>query len=61
LHSQRQEIQDISYRHFKTHIRSEVLDIKRKSIKAIEDACDRVLKIINKSEMNNLEKEMEIY
>lgn len=61
LHLQRQDIHDKSYRSFKTQIRLEVLDLKKESVNAIEDASSRILQLINKGEMRNFEKEMEIY
>ena len=61
LHLQRQEIHDRSYRPFKTQIRLEVLNLKKESVQAIEDASSRILQLINKGEMRNFEKEMEIY
>ena len=51
----------MSYRHFKTKIRQEVLNLKKQSTQAIEDASSRILQLINKGEMKNFEKEMEIY
>lgn len=61
LHRNRQEIYDQSYRQFKTKIRQEVLNLQRESVQAIEDASSRILQLINKGEMRNFEKEMEIY
>ena len=43
LHLQRQDIHDKSYRNFKTKIRHEVLNLKKQSTQAIEDASSRIL------------------
>ena len=61
LHCQRRDIVDGSYRQFKTNIRAEVLALKEKNVRAIEDAASRILQLINKAEMRNFEREMEIY
>jgi len=61
LHLQRQGIHDQSYRQFKTKIRQEVLNLKQTNVQAIEDASSRILQLVNKGEMRNFEKEMEIY
>lgn len=61
LHLQRQAIHDQSYRQFKTKIRQEVLNLKQSNVQAIEDASSRILQLVNKGEMRNFEKEMEIY
>lgn len=61
LHRKRQEIYDASYRKFKNKIREEVLNLQNESVHAIMDASSRILHLINKGEMRNFEKEMEIY
>jgi len=61
LHVERQSIHDSSYRNFKTQIRTEVLSLKKESVQAIEEASSRILQLINKGELKNFEKEMEIY
>ena len=38
-----------------------MLKLKKHNVQAIEDASSRILQLINKGEMRNFEKEMEIY
>ena len=38
-----------------------MLALKEKNVRAIEDAASRILQLINKAEMRNFEREMEIY
>mmetsp|Transcript_33553 Transcript_33553/g.51598 ORF Transcript_33553/g.51598 Transcript_33553/m.51598 type:complete len:87 (-) Transcript_33553:1567-1827(-) len=61
LHKERQMLQDTCYRQFKTSIRTEVLSLRHDSVRAIEEASSRILCLINKGELKNFEKEMEIY
>ena len=50
-----------SLREFKTVIRAEVLSMKQQSIAAIEEACGRILHQVNKGELRNIEREMELF
>ena len=61
LHRDRQQIYDCSYKGFKAQIRSEVLKLQKESTTAIEETTSRILQLINKGEIRNFEKEMEIY
>lgn len=42
-------------------MRSQILDIKEQSITAINDACSRILSQINRGDLRNVEREMELF
>lgn len=42
-------------------MRSEILDIKDQSVTAINDACSRILNQINRGDLRNVEREMELF
>jgi hypothetical protein len=42
-------------------VRNQILDIKVQSITAINDACSRILTQINKGDLRNVEREMELF
>lgn len=46
---------------FKTVIRAEVISMKQQSIAVIEDAFLRILEQVNKGELRNIEREMELF
>ncbi|CDW85029.1 kelch motif family protein [Stylonychia lemnae] len=46
---------------FKKMIREEVLKMKDESKQALEDACSRILQQINRGELRNIEREVELF
>ena len=42
-------------------MRKQILDIKEQSITAINDACSRILSQINRGDLRNVEREMELF
>ena len=46
---------------FKQQVRREVLALKQESLKAVEEACANILATLNKGELRQVEREMELF
>lgn len=61
LQLERKIVHEDQLKSFKISIRKQILDIKDQSIVAINDACNRILNQINRGDLRNVEREMELF
>ena len=61
LQLERKIVHERQLKDFKLSVRNQILDIKEQSITAINDACSRILSQINKGDLRNVEREMELF
>lgn len=61
LQVERKIVHESQLKNFKITVREQILDIKEQSIEAINDACARILNQINKGDLRNVEREMELF
>ena len=61
LQLERKVVHQKQLRKFKSNIREEILDMKEQSVNAVNDACTRILTQLNKGDLRNVEREMELF
>ena len=58
---ERKIVHERQLKDFKLAVRNQILDIKEQSVTAINDACSRILSQINRGDLRNVEREMELF
>jgi predicted Fe-S protein YdhL (DUF1289 family) len=61
LQVERKVVHERQLKDFKLNVRGTILAIKEQSVNAINDACSRILGQINKGDLRNVEREMELF
>ena len=61
LQLERKIVHERQLKDFKLSVRGQILEIKEQSVAAINDACSRILSQINRGDLRNVEREMELF
>lgn len=61
LQLERKIVHERQLKEFKLAVRTQILNIKEQSVSAINDACGRILSQINRGDLRNVEREMELF